>query len=117
MAGTIARVTSRRFTEIQATEQHANILCSRTTDGLRNAILAELDLGPGPGPGSTSPYGKSSNSSLPLSPAPAPSHPISRRPPRWWSGGNTVTVKDILDAIQSKDATSADFAALQLPES
>jgi crotonyl-CoA reductase len=28
-----------------------------------------------------------------------------------------VTVKDILDAIQSKDATSADFAALPLPES
>lgn len=28
-----------------------------------------------------------------------------------------MTVKDILDAIQSKDATSADFAALPLPES
>src|SRR6201999_4020228 len=33
------------------------------------------------------------------------------------AGGNTVTVKDILDAIQSQDATSADFAALPLPES
>nr|WP_205616052.1 crotonyl-CoA carboxylase/reductase [Streptomyces harenosi] len=33
------------------------------------------------------------------------------------AGGNTVTVKDILAAIQSPDSTPADFAALPLPES
>src|SRR5690606_7665987 len=33
------------------------------------------------------------------------------------AGGNTVTVKDILAAIQSPDSTSEDFAALPLPES
>src|SRR5690606_6809287 len=33
------------------------------------------------------------------------------------AGGNTVTMKDILAAIQSPESTSADFANFELPDS
>src|SRR5262249_39430718 len=51
----------------------------------------------------------------PLTPAAAPTYPSASPLKTPFAGGNNV--KDILDAIQSGTATSADFAALPLPES
>src|SRR3712207_5186173 len=89
-----------------------------------------VPAGPLPGPRARTPASQAPSRATRAADHPHPAEPTApltlkqhRRNPQRPSpraptaGANTVTVKDILDAIQSPESTPADFAALPLPES